>query len=84
MSELFILENERAKLSAPIQYEELVEKYSPDIISRASAVHELYCVSGGKSRDLYMERLALEFKDTLGRSDLDLLDSYLEHRRWFK
>lgn len=32
-----------------------------------------------------MERLSLEFKDeSLPKSDLDLLDAYLEHKRWYK
>ena len=29
MTELFMLENERAKMSAPIQYEELIHQYEP-------------------------------------------------------
>ena len=34
---------------------------------------------------MYMERLSLEFKDeSLPKSDLDLLDAYLEHKRWYK
>ena len=32
-----------------------------------------------------MERLSLEFKEeNLKKEDLDLLDSYFEHKRWFK
>jgi hypothetical protein len=32
-----------------------------------------------------MQRLAIEFKDEgLDKSDLDLMDAYLEHRRFFK
>ena len=29
MTELFMLENERAKMSAPIQYEDLIQQYEP-------------------------------------------------------
>lgn len=32
-----------------------------------------------------MERLYLEFKDgQLKKEDYDMLDSYFEHKRWFK
>ena len=32
-----------------------------------------------------MTRLGLEFKDeSLTRADLELLDAFLEHRRWFR
>ena len=32
-----------------------------------------------------MERLALEFREEgLTKADLELIDSYLEHRRWFR
>lgn len=32
-----------------------------------------------------MERLGIEFKDeNLQKADLDLLDAYIEHKRWFK
>lgn len=79
------MENERARMSAPIQYEELTQQYDPAIIERAAAIHDSYMVQGGKSRDKYMQRLAIEFKDeSLDKSDLDLLDAYLEHRRFFK
>ena len=48
-------------------------------------MHESYIVQGGKSREKYMERLALEFRDEqLQKADLDLIDAYLEHKRWYK
>ncbi len=86
MSELFILENERARMSAPIQYEDLIQRYDSSIIERAAAVHETYIVQGGKSRDKYMQRLALEFKSdpSIEKADLDLIDGYLEHKRWYR
>ena len=85
MYELFTLENERAQMQAPIQYEELIQQYDADIIARASAIHDTYLVQGGKQRERYMERLALEFKDQgLTKPDLDLIDSFIEHRRWYK
>jgi hypothetical protein len=32
-----------------------------------------------------MERLNLEFREEgLNKDDLDILDSYFEHKRWFK
>ena len=86
MSELFMLENERAKMQAPISYEELADMFGGDIIERASAVHETYVVQQGKSREKYMARMSLEFKQdtSLTKADLDLLDAFLEHRRWFR
>ena len=85
MTELFMLENERAKMSAPIQYEELIQQYDPALVERAAAIHDSYMVQGGKSRDKYMQRLVIEFKDEgLDKSDLDLMDAYLEHRRFFR
>ena len=85
MAELFMLENERAKMAAPIQYEKLIQNFDLSIVERAAAVHDNYMVQGGKSRDKYMQRLALEFKDEgLDRSSLDLLDGYLEHRRFYR
>lgn len=40
----------------------------------------------GKPRDKYISRLELEFKseDKIQREDLDVIDSYFEHRRFAK
>jgi hypothetical protein len=85
MTELFMLETERARMSAPISYEELTSQYDPYIIERASAIHDSYIVQGGKSRDKYMQRLTIEFKDEgFEKQDLDLLDAFLEHRRFYR
>jgi hypothetical protein len=59
--------------------------FGSGVIERAQAVHETYVVQQGKSREKYMTRLGLEFKDeSLTRADLELLDAFLEHRRWFR
>ena len=86
MTELFQLETERARIAAPIEYEALVERYGLDVINRASAVHDSYIVQGGKSREMYMERLGIEYKKdySLTKQDLDLIDGYLEHRRFLR
>jgi hypothetical protein len=83
MCELFMLENDRARMQAPISYEELCELFGSGAVERAAAIHDTYVVQGGKSREKYMARLALEFRE-LAKADLDLLDSYLEHKRWFR
>ena len=62
MHELFMLENERARMQAPISYDEITEMFGGDIIERAQAVHENYVVQQGMSREKYMARLGLEFK----------------------
>jgi len=67
-------------MSTPIDFESLVDKFGLDAVNRAAAVHDTYIVQGGKSREKYMERLALEFKG-LSKADLDLLDGYHEHKR---
>ena len=85
MNELFMLENERARMQAPISFDELSEMFGSSAIERAQAVHETYVVQQGKSREKYMARLGLEFKDDgLTKADLDLIDAFLEHKRWFR
>ena len=39
-----MLETERARMTAPIQYEELISQYDPYIIERASAIHDSYII----------------------------------------
>ena len=44
MNELFMLENERARMQAPISMDELSEMFSSGVIERAQAVHDTYVV----------------------------------------
>ena len=84
MQELNLVELERLRMSAPISYDELIERHDQQIILRFQAIHESY-LKQGKTREKYMERLALEFREEgLAKADLELIDSYLEHRRWFR
>jgi len=72
-------------MGAPAELEDLAGRFGLDVVNRAAAIHDSYMVQAGKSREMYMERLALEFKgESLTKQDLDLLDGYLEHRRFLK
>ena len=74
-------------MAAPIQYDELCQQYEQTVISRVQAVHDAYVIQGGKSRDKYMERLGLEFAGediSLSRADFEVIDGWIEHKRWFK
>jgi len=45
-------------------------------------VHEAYLKSG-KSREKYMQRIEIEFKnESLAKTDYELIDSFFEHKRW--
>ncbi len=63
MGELFMLENERARMQAPVSFDELSDMFGLDVLERAQAVHDTYIVQQGKSREKYMARLSLEFKN---------------------
>eukprot|EP00347_Sterkiella_histriomuscorum_P002541 403367752 len=85
MHDINTLEMERFRMNEPITYEDLLNQYGQQIILRFQAVHDSY-LKQGKSREKYMERITLEFRDerTVNKSDIELLDSYFEHKRWFK
>jgi hypothetical protein len=84
MTELYKVEKERLQLNAPISHAELSQQFDADILNRFQAVHELF-QKNGKTREKYMQRLDLEFKDQgLKKSDLELIDSFFEHKRWVK
>ena len=44
MGELLKLEIERARMQAPVQYEDLVTNYGESVISRAGSIHDTYLV----------------------------------------
>ena len=47
-------------------------------------MHETYLKSG-KTRDKYMQRIEIEFKyDDITKVDIELIDAFLEHKRWLK
>lgn len=86
MNELHNLEKDRIHMKAPIQWQEISEIYTQDILSRFQAVHEQY-IGGGKTREKYMQRIDIEFKHEvkkLTKSDIELIDSFFEHKRWSK
>ncbi len=62
MHDINMLELERFRINAPITLEELNENYDQSIISRFGNVHEAYLKSG-KTREKYVERLKIEFKE---------------------
>jgi len=58
--------------------------FSTAILQRFYGVHVAYTTSG-KTREKYMQRIDIEFKhDNLTKADLELIDSYYEHKRFQK
>lgn len=85
MYDINMLELERFRMKAPVTQEEMSEKYGQEVMQRFGNVHEAY-LKQGKTREKYMERLKLEFKEakSIETQDLEALDGYFEHKRWFK
>ena len=84
MSELYKVERERLHMNAPITYPELQELYDSDVLNRFQGIHELF-QKNGQSREKYQQRLQIEFRSQgLKKQDIELIDSYFEHKRWVK
>lgn len=84
MTELSQIERDRLDMNAPIQWPQLTELYPHDVLHRFHAIHEQYLKSG-KTREKYLQRLEIEFREaSLAKNDIELIDSYFEHRRWVK
>ncbi|CDW87601.1 UNKNOWN [Stylonychia lemnae] len=84
MHDINTLELERYRMNCPIEYEELLQQFGQQTLLRFQAIHDSY-LKQGKTREMYMQRLQLEFKDEqLKKDDYELLDQYYEHKRWFK
>lgn len=62
MHDINMLELERFRMKAPVTQEELGDRYGQEVLQRFGNVHEAY-LKQGKTRDKYMQRLKLEFKD---------------------
>lgn len=59
--------------------------YPAELLQRFGQIHEVYLVQKGKTREKYQQRIDLEFQSSnLVKSDLDLIDSYFEHKRFLK
>lgn len=84
MTELFKVERERLHMNAPTTHAELSQQYDADLLNRFQGIHELY-QKNGKTREKYQQRLDIEFKSQgLKKQDIELIDSYFEHKRWVK
>ena len=62
MDELHSIEIDRLHLNAPCLYSDLLKLHSAEILERFHNIYETY-IKSGKSREKYMQRIEIEFKN---------------------
>ncbi|CAI2363332.1 unnamed protein product [Moneuplotes crassus] len=82
MNETYQLKFERLKINEPISQEEINEIFSEQEKERMIRIYNDY-ILGGQNRKKYQERIEIEFPN-YPREKLEMLDAYIEHKRWLK
>jgi len=82
MNETFKLKYERLKMNEPVTQEEINEEFNEKEKEAMKRIYNDY-ILGGQNRVKYQERIEIEFPN-YPRRKLEMLDSYIEHKRWLK
>lgn len=82
MNETYQLKFERLKLNEPVSQEEINENFTEKDRETMMRIYNDY-ILGGQNRVKYQERLEIEFPK-YSRDKLDMLDAYIEHKRWVR
>jgi len=82
MNETFELKLERLKMNEPVTQEEINQEFNNKEKETMKRIYDDYILSS-QNRVKYQERIEIEFPN-YPREKLDMLDSYIEHKRWLK